>query len=104
MTVRRLIKQLLEYPNLDVQVVDTEGSPIMFIVYHGKENDNIRLEPKSQMDIDEELNALFETATEEAWGDYETVDELVESGYTLEDLKNYREDTYEWAKRYGMEE
>lgn len=51
-----------------------------------------------------ELDALFKTATEEAWGDYETVDELVERGYTLEDLKNYREDTYEWAKRHGMEE
>lgn len=51
-----------------------------------------------------ELDALFETATEEAWGDYETVDELVERGCTLEDLKNYREDTYEWAKRHGMEE
>lgn len=105
MTIREMIKQLIEYRDLDAQVVDSEGSPIMYMLYDNPRiNDNVRLEPKSQMDVNEELSKLFEVATEEAWGDYETIDELVQRGFTLEDLKNYRKDTYEWAKRHGMEE
>ena len=51
MTIRMLIKELLIYPNLDAQVVDTDGSPIMYTLYHSaRESDNVRLEPKSQMD------------------------------------------------------
>lgn len=102
MTVRRLIKQLLDYP-MDSQVLDSDGSPIMFMLFHSRENDDVRLESKSQMDVDAELEALFNTAREEAWGDYETYDELIEMGFTLEDLKDYREDTYEWAKRIAEE-
>lgn len=102
MTVRSMIKQLADYP-MDYQVVDTDGSPIIYMLFHDRESKAVRLEPKSQMHVKEELDALFETAHEEGWGDYETVDELVEKGYTLEDLKEYRQDTYLWAKRYGME-
>ena len=102
MTVRSMIKQLADYP-MDYQVVDTNGSPIMYMLFHDRESKAVRLEPKSQMHVKEELDALFETALEEGWGDYETVDELVEKGYTLEDLKEYSQDTYLWVKRYGME-
>ena len=102
MTVRSMIKQLADYP-MDYQVVDTDGSPIMFMFFHNRGIKAVRLEPKSQMDVESELDALFEIAHEEGWSDYETVDELVERGYTLEDLKEYRQDTYLWAKKYGME-
>lgn len=102
MTVRSMIKQLADYP-MDYQVVDTDGSPIMSMFFHNRESKAVRLEPKSQMDVESELDALFEIAQAEGWSDYETVDELVERGYTLKDLKEYRQDTYEWAKRYRME-
>ncbi len=98
MTIRMLIKELLIYPNLDAQVVDTDGSPIMYTQYHSaRESDNVRLEPKSQMDTYEELDALFANALEEGRGDRDVLDELFERGYTLDDLKDYREDTYQWA-------
>lgn len=98
MTIRMLIKELLIYPNLDAQVVDTDGSPIMYTLYHSpKESDDIRLEPKCQMDTHEELDAFFENALEEGRSDRDVLDELFERGYTLNDLKDYREDTYQWA-------
>ena len=98
MTIRMLIKELLIYPNLDAQVVDTDGSPIMYTLYHSaRESDNVRLEPKSQIDTYEELDALFANALEEGKGDRDVLDELFEKGYTLDDLKDYREDTYQWA-------
>lgn len=96
MTVRTMIKQLLNYP-MDSQVVDTDGSPIMYMLFHDRKSEAVRLEPKSQMDIDAELDDLFDTAREEAWGDYETYDELIDRGYTLRDLKDYKYDTYKWA-------
>lgn len=101
MTVRRLIQQLLNYPNLDAQVLDTDGSPIMYSLYHSRETgDDIRLEPKAQMDIDAELDAYFKQATDTDMSDRDTCDELKEMGYTLDDLRCYRQDTYEWALQY----
>lgn len=102
MTVRMMIRQLVMFP-MDSQVLDTEGSPIMYMTYHSRDDDSVRLEPKSQMDVDAELDATFQTAMEEAWTDYDTWDDLCERGFTLEDLKNYRESVYEWALRMERE-
>ena len=103
MTVRMMIKQLLNYP-MDSQVVDTDGSPIMYMLFHSREDDSVRLEPKSQMDVDAELEVLFETACESGESDRDTYDELIERGFTLRDLKDYKYDTYLWAKRIAEEE
>ena len=98
MTIRNLIKELLTYPNLDAQVVDTDGSNIMYTLYHDpRESDNVRLEPKCQMDITAELDAFKEHMLETGMSDRDALHELFERGYTLEDLKEYRQDTYEWA-------
>lgn len=103
MTIRMLIKELLIYPNLDAQVVDTDGSPIMYTLYHSpRESDAVRLEPKCQMDTHEGLDAFFNEALEDGRSDRDVLDELFEIGYTLNDLKDYREDTYQWA--LAMEE
>lgn len=107
MTVQMLIKTLIDYP-MDAQVVDTDGSPIMYSVY-AKPNqwvsykDVVRLEPKSQMDINVELDAYFDS--DECWSmtDFETLEDLKERGYTLEDLAKYNTSTYEWAIRTAQE-
>lgn len=98
MTVRKMIQQLVMYP-MDSQVVDTNGSPIMFMRFHSWEDESIRLEPKSQIDVNEWLNDFFQDTEESLTSDRDALDELMEQGYTLEDLRNYRKDTYEWAKR-----
>lgn len=98
MIVKELIKQLMDCP-MDAQVIDTREIPIMMIVY--KPNDNeIRLEPKDQIDLNAELDAFIEQAIEDNYDDREGIYELQEMGYTLEDLKNYSESFYEWAKQY----
>lgn len=94
MTARAMIKALLDMP-MDDQVVDTNGSPIMYMTYHDK---NIFLEPKSQMDINAELDAFIEYSVKTGMSDYEAVDELKEKGYTLEDFKEYG--NYDWAIQY----
>jgi len=102
MTVRNIIKQLLNYP-MDAQVLNTNGSPIMYMLFNSRENDDVRLEAKEDMDVDAELEALFENAIECGDTDYDTFDELCERGYTLKDLKNYNQSNYEWALRMNKE-
>ena len=102
MTVRRLIKQLMDYP-MDAQVVDSGGSPIMYMLFHSRENDDVRLEAKADMDVDAELEALFNNAIECGDTDYDTFDELCDLGYTLRDLKDYNYGTYEWAVKMNQE-
>ena len=97
MTVRNMIQQLIMFP-MDTQVVDTYGSPIMYMLYHTRDkNSPVRLEPKSQMDINVELDAYFDS--DECWSmsDLEALEDLKERGYTLEDLREYNESTYDWA-------
>jgi hypothetical protein len=49
------------------------------------------------MDITAELDAFQNHMLETGMSDRDALDELFEKGYTLEDLKEYRQDTYEWA-------
>jgi hypothetical protein len=99
-----LVKQLMNY-DMDAQVVDTFGSPIMYSVYaHPNKfvtaTDCVRLEPKSQIDKEEWLRDFFIDAVNSCMSDRDVCDELKEQGWTLEDMKDYRQDTYEWALQY----
>lgn len=104
MIVKELIKQLMDYP-MDAQVVLDDNDPIMYCVYARNawmNKEAVRLEPKSQMDINTELDAYFEQAVDSGMSDYDTWEDLKERGYTLDDLKNYREDSYEWARKIEL--
>lgn len=103
MTIRRLIKQLLSYPNLDAQVVDTEGNPIMWSRYFSRDNDDVKLEPKSEMDIEAELDNFFEEVKHSTMSDNDVAQELKDMGYTLEDLREYNTDVYSWALLTNVE-
>ena len=103
MTVRRMIKQLIDYP-MDAQVVDTWGDPIMFMLYHNHDkNSPIRLEPKNQTDIVSWLDDFFEVKTNENDSDIDVLNELIEQGFTADDLRDYNPSTYEWAKSLAKE-
>ena len=96
MTIRRLIKQLMDCP-MDAQVLDSGGSPIIYMVFNSRENDDVRLEAKEDMDVETELDELFKSAMECGESDDDTFDELCDLGYTLRDLENYNYSAYEWA-------
>lgn len=103
MTVKMLIHQLLDYP-MDAQVVDTVFSPIMYSLYdhiHDNEGrETVRLEPKSQIDINEWLDDYIKRVTDMGLSDQDLVQDIKDMGFTLEDIKDYREDTYEFCKKY----
>ena len=102
-----LIRELIDYP-MDAQVVDTDGSPIMYSVYAKPtkwvtNKNTVRLEPKSQMDIDTELDAYFDSDDCFSMSDIDVLEDLKERGYTLDDLKWHDKSTAEWAARTARE-
>lgn len=99
MTVREMIRQLVMHP-MDSQVVDTYGSPIMYMVTLWDKDNAVRLEPKSEMDIVAELELFFEHMENFNVDDRDAVYELQEKGYTLDDIEEYAPDYIEWAKQY----
>ena len=102
MTVREMIKQLVMYP-MDSQVLDTDGSPIMCMVFHNRETNDVRLEPKSQIDVDEWLDDFFRNAMECNQSDNDVAQELKDAGFTIDDLRNYKRDIYEWAMQTDVD-
>ena len=46
---------------------------------------------------------MFQNATECGDTDKDTYDELIERGFTLRDLKDYKYDTYQWALQLAKE-
>lgn len=103
MTVRNMIQQLTMFP-MDAQVVDTYGSPIMYMLYHCRDkNSPVRLEPKNQMDVNSWLDDFFEVKTNENDSDIDVLNELIEQGFTADDLCEYNPSTYEWAKNLAEE-
>lgn len=101
MTVARLIKQLTDYP-MDAQVCDTDGSPILWMC-NRNEGNKVYLEAIADTDIDEELDAFHEEMIECGMSDNDAAQELQDRGFTLDDLRNYSEATYEWAKQTDID-
>ena len=103
MKVKELIKHLLEYP-MDYDVVDTDDSPVMYLV-EVREDKAIRLEPKSQMDVANELEERLKFYEADDWDECDALMELFEDGYTLDDFK-YNRKRYVWARivaeEYGL--
>ena len=107
MTVRDMISQLVLY-DMDAQVVDSFGDPIMYMAY-AKPNkfvtskNCVRLEPKSQVDRDEWLTDFINEAMDSDMSDYDSCLELKDQGWTLEDLREYSQDVYEFAINSGVD-
>ena len=100
MIVRELIKTLVNFP-MDAQVVNENKSPIMFAGYCGRETDMIKLKTKEDINLNGWLDDFFGCCLDGATSDYDACMELDDLGVTLEDLRNYREDTYRWALNSG---
>ena len=108
MKVKALIDQLRSMPP-DMQVRDTFGSPIYWIVKKeptptmGEVTPGVYLEPVSQMDIQEELDAFFEHCRQDGIEEYDAFLQLGENGLTMEDFQgtSYYEMAAEFSKTHA---
>lgn len=101
MTVEMMIQELSSYPK-DLQVCDTNGSPILWT--SPRENKGIVLfESIADTDLKTELKAFIEHLEDDNLNDADALQEVVDNGYTLEDLRRYDFGFYKWAVRASKE-
>lgn len=110
MTVEKLIKELenLNMPKAEVRLNDTHGSTALFALalanpYHKELSNVVWIESKDDIDIGNELSARFENASESQIDELDFFMNLLETGFTLDDIKEYLPEKYEYSKNF-MEE
>ena len=104
MTVERLIKQLSNMnPKAEVRLNDHRGTVALFALAMTGEDDIVWIEGKDDIDLGEEISARFENATESQLDELDFFMDLLETGITLDDIKTYYPEKYEYSKNF-MEE
>lgn len=110
MTVERLIKELenLNMPKAEVRLNDIHGSTALFALalekpYHKELSNVVWIESKDDIDMENELDARFENASESQMDELDFFVDLLETGFTLDDIKEYLPEKYEYSKNFMKE-
>ena len=110
MTVEKLIKELenLNMPKAEVRLNDIHGSTALFALalanpYHKELSNVVWIESKDDIDMGNELEARFENASKSQMDELDFFMDLLETGFTLDDIKKYLPEKYEYSKNF-MEE
>ena len=104
MTVERLVKQLQKCnPKAEVRLNDCRGTVALFALSMSNKDNLVWIEGKDDIDLGEEISARFENASEAQMDELDFFMDLLDTGITLEDIKQYCPDKYEYSKVF-MEE
>ena len=101
MKVRKLLK-LLEYydPDAEVKMHRRDGMNLLFVVQISGDDKIVYLEDESDNDLGSELGARFENLREGTLSEEEFFADLVDTGFTLDDIQKYIPEEYEYAKKF----
>lgn len=104
MKVKKMMS-LLEKANPEAEIVmhGRYGNPLLFAVSYVDDDSKVILEDASDNDLGSELDARFERAAEEQVDELDFFIDLVNTGFTLDDIKEYVPERYEYSKAF-MEE
>lgn len=99
MTVKNLLKALQGLPE-DAQIITNEplNNTVIWPRYDADKKQLI-LNLKSKMDIGAELNALVENMQKSCASDIDTLTAILEMGISYEDIKEYADGAFKWAKK-----
>lgn len=98
MKVSRLIKELQKCnPNAEVKLHYREGFNALFVVRYEGLPDVVVIEDKSNNDLRSELSDRFSIASENNMDELDFFMDLLETGFTLEDIKNYLPEKYDYS-------
>lgn len=101
MKVGRLIKELQKYdPNAEVKLHTREGNNALFVLQYVIDKDRVIIEDKSDNDLGSELEARFERMREGKISELDFFKDLIETGFTLEDIKENLPEEYEYSKKF----
>lgn len=101
---KEMIAQLQKMdPNAEVKMHHYSGNNALFVVsvINKPELKNIVfIKDKTDCDLREELRARFEYAAKVQMGELDFFIDLLETGITLEDIKEFYPEKYDYAKGY----
>lgn len=111
MKITRLIEQLQslqkEMPEADVRLNSPFGDTALFALAFEKTHnadgalDNIIwIEGKNDIEIGVELEARFKNASEKQMDELDFFTDLLDTGFTLEDIEEYLPEKYEYSKQF----
>lgn len=101
MKVSRMIKELQKYnPNAEVKFHHKEGNNALFVLAYEGDESAIFLGNKSDYDLVSELSERFEYALEHNIDELDFFMDLIETGFTLEDIKENLLNRYEYSKQF----
>ena len=104
MTVERLIKQLEKCnPKAEVRLNNSRGTTALFALSMKDKEDFVWIEGKADIDLGEEIAARFEKAAEEQMDELDFFMDLMDTGITLDDIKECCPDRYEYSKAFMVE-
>lgn len=104
MNISMMIEKLETYkklnPNAEVKLHHKEGNNALFVVSFVGNNDVVVIEDKSDNDLRSELNERFNNASEESRDELDFFIDLLETGFTLNDIKENLPEKYEYSKKF----
>lgn len=104
LTVQALLNGLyLLEEDMDVILDAPDGNPLLFVVSYENIPGIVVLEDAGDNDLSSELEARFEYAAEEQLDELDFFMDLLDTGFTLDDIKENLPEQYEYSKSY-MEE
>lgn len=104
MKVKKLIKELEKYnPNAEVKLHFASGNNLLFVSQFVGHDDAVILEDVTTSDLSSELDARFEEVLNKRLGELDFFKDLIDTGFTLEDIEQYLPEKYEYSKAFMKE-
>lgn len=101
MLVEKAIKLLKTCnPKAELKMHGREGNNALFIVSYVGDESTVVIEDKSDNDLRSELYARFERVENGEITELEYFTDLVETGFTLEDIEQNTPEKYEYSKLF----
>lgn len=99
MKVKKLIKLLENYnPDAEVKMHHKDGLNLLFACQISGNDDTVFLEDASDNDLGSELEARFENLLNKKMTEHEFFADLIDTGFTLDDIQKYIPEQYEYSK------
>lgn len=101
MKVSRMIKELQKYnPDAEVKMHHRQGNNALFVLAYVGDENTVVIKDKSDNDLSSELEERFNLASEKQLDELDFFTDLLETGFTLDDIKENLPDKYEYSKQF----
>ena len=87
-------------PDADVKMHGRDGNPLLFILGYANDPNVVVLEDASDNDLRAELCARFENAAETQMDELDFFIDLLETGFTIDDIEKFVPEHYVYAKEF----